>query len=120
MPHRTEGRHVPHPFVGMWHIFAMELWDASYFNMERQAFIEVRPDNLGSFQFGLVTGALDGSVEGKLPRQRYVFTWQGSDEMDPVSGSGSLKVEAADTIFGQFRIHQGDRPKFKARRGSPS
>lgn len=114
--HRFERPQVEHPFVGMWHIYAMELWDASYFNMERQAFIEVRPDNLGSFQFGLVTGALDGTVEGEPTRQRFVFTWQGNDEMDPVSGSGWLKLKDPDTVLGQFALHEHDRSKFKARR----
>lgn len=48
-----------HAFIGTWHIYAMEMWDESYFNMEVQAFIAVRPENLGSFQFGLVSGGLD-------------------------------------------------------------
>jgi hypothetical protein len=77
-----------HPFIDTWRIYAMETWDADYFNMEVQAFIEVRPDNLGSFQFGLVSGGLHGYVEGGPPRQRFTFTWEGNDEMDPVSGSG--------------------------------
>ena len=49
--HRLELPHHEHPFVGTWHISAMELWDASYFNMETQAFVEIRPENLGSFQY---------------------------------------------------------------------
>jgi hypothetical protein len=36
----------------------MELWDEDYINMEVQAYIEVRSDNLGNFQFGLVSGYL--------------------------------------------------------------
>jgi hypothetical protein len=42
-----------HPFVGTWHIYDMELWDEEYFNMETQAYIEIAPNNLGDFQFGL-------------------------------------------------------------------
>lgn len=57
-------RHA-HPIIGTWHIYSMELWDASYFNMEAQARIEIRPENLGSFQFGLVSGRLDGHLRGQ-------------------------------------------------------
>jgi hypothetical protein len=41
----------------------MEEWDEDYFNMETQAYIEVTPQNGGEFQFGLVTGSIDGYLE---------------------------------------------------------
>ena len=114
--HRLEKPRAEHPFVGTWHITAMELWDASYFNMERQAFVEVRQDNLGSFQFGLVSGELDGYLEGEPPRQRFVFTWDGNDEMDPVSGSGWMRLRGTDEVIGLIKIHHGDRSRFRAQR----
>lgn len=94
----------------------MELWDASYFNMETQAFIEVRPENLGSFQFGLVSGRLDGYVEGRPPKQRFVFTWGGNDEMEPATGSGWLRLKGESELVGSIKLHLGDRSKFRARR----
>src|SRR3954447_9524505 len=114
--HRLELPSHEHPFIGRWHIYAMELWNASYFNMERQAFIEIRKENLGSFQFGLVSGGLDGYLEGKPPKQRFVFTWEGNDEMDPASGSGWLKLRGEGELVGSIKFHLGDRSKFKARR----
>jgi len=114
--HRFERPRVEHPFVGTWHITAMELWDASYVNMERQAFVEVRPDNLGSFQFGLVSGELDGYCEGKPPKQRFAFTWDGNDEMDAASGSGWMRLRSAEEVIGSIRIHRGDHSRFRARR----
>ena len=30
-----------HPYVGMWRITGMDLWDADYVNMEREAFMEI-------------------------------------------------------------------------------
>jgi len=33
-----------HEIVGTWHIYEMELWDEDYFNMDVQAYIEVRSD----------------------------------------------------------------------------
>jgi hypothetical protein len=103
-----------HPFIGTWHIYSMELWDESYFNMETQAFIEVRPENLGSFQFGLVSGGLHGYLEGTGPTQRFVFTWEGSDEMDPASGSGWLQLKGENELIGSIKLHFGDRSKFRA------
>ena len=41
----------------------MEIWDEDIFNMEVPAYIEVEENHLGYFQFGLVTGQLDGEIE---------------------------------------------------------
>ena len=51
-------------FQGKWHIYEMEMWDADYFNMEVQAFIEIEKNDTGNFQFGLVAGYLDGEMVG--------------------------------------------------------
>ncbi len=51
-------------FEGTWHIPEMEIWDEDYFNMEVQAYIEVNDKRLGNFQFGLVSGYLDGELVG--------------------------------------------------------
>ena len=46
--------------IGTWHIYEMELWDEDYFNMEVQAYIKINSQGLGYFQFGLVSGKIDG------------------------------------------------------------
>lgn len=114
--HRIELPRHEHPFIGTWHIYAMELWDKSYFNMEVQAFIQVRPESLGSFQFGLVSGGLHGHLECTGRKQRFVFTWEGNDEMDPASGSGWLRLKGENELLGLIKLHHGDRSKLKARR----
>ena len=48
--------------MGTWHIYEMELWDEDYFNTEVQAYIEINSSNRGYFQFGLVSGRIDGEV----------------------------------------------------------
>ncbi|HLL47358.1 MAG TPA: hypothetical protein VK399_11655 [Longimicrobiaceae bacterium] len=118
--HRFELPRHDHSFIGTWHIYAMELWNAYYFNMEVQAYVEVRTDNLGDFQFGLVSGGLSGYLEGEPPRQRFSFTWEGNDEMDPASGSGWLRLKGDDEVLGLIRFHLGDRSRFKARRVRPT
>ena len=103
-------------FVGKWHIYEMETWDAEYFNMEVQAYIEIDSRNLGHFQFGLVSGQLDGEVVEHGDGKRFEFTWDGNDECDPANGSGWIKHKDAERIEGQFRIHRGDSSKFWAKR----
>ena len=100
-------------FVGVWHITEMEMWDADYFNMERQAYLEIKSDGLGDFQFGLVTGQIDGEVEISGNNERYSFTWDGNDELDPVSGSGWISLLSNDKITGKIKIHLGDSSEFK-------
>ena len=73
--------------LGLWHIYQMEQWDEDYFNMEVQAYIKIKEDKTGDFQFGLVRGAIDGSMVKFHDGDRFEFTWQGSDECDPARGS---------------------------------
>ena len=109
---------VDNPFVGTWHIYEMEMWDEDYFNMETQAYIELQPDNSGDFQFGLVSGSLDGELETSGGNERFAFSWDGQDEMDPASGSGWMQLVGEDEVEGLIKIHQGDRSTFRARKVS--
>ena len=117
--HRYERPRATHPFVGTWHISEMEMWDADYMHMERQAYIEIAPGDLGTFQFGLVWGELHGYVEEEGAAQRFAFTWEGNDEMDPASGSGWMRQAGEDTAVGLIAIHRGDRSRFTAHRVRP-
>ncbi len=103
-------------FVGTWHIYEMEMWDEDYFNMEVQAHIDITVKNTGEFQFGLVSGYLDGEAVEYPDGNRFEFTWDGNDECDPASGSGWLRLKDADTLEGKFKIHHGDNSKFWAKR----
>jgi len=104
----------PVKFIGVWHITEMEMWDAEYFNMERQAYLEINSNGLGNFQFGLVTGQIDGEVEMSGNEERFAFTWEGSDELDPVSGSGWISLHGTDKIIGKIKLHLGDSSEFQA------
>jgi len=100
-------------FAGLWHITEMEMWDADYFNMERQAYLEIKSDGLGDFQFGLVTGQMDGEVEMSGNNERFSFTWDGNDELDPVCGSGWISLLGSNKFIGKIKIHLGDSSEFK-------
>jgi len=103
-------------FVGKWHIYQMEMWDEDYFNMATQAFIEIKKNRTGSFQFGLVRGDIDGENAKTGAKSRFEFTWEGDDEGTPVSGSGWLEFLDEDNLNGRIKFHSGDSSKFKASR----
>ncbi len=105
-----------HSLIGLWHIYEMDMWNEDYFNMETQAYIEITPTNGGEFQFGLVTSAIDGYLEDSNGKARFIFTWDGSDEMDETSGSGWLQLSGKDEVEGLIKFHGGDRSTFKARK----
>ena len=103
-------------FVGTWHIDEMSEWDADYFNMDVRAFLEIQPNISGEFQFGLVSGNIDGYIENIRGKERLSFSWEGCDEMDEASGSGWLELESPDQIQGTIAFHYGDRSTFEAHR----
>ena len=103
-------------FAGTWHITEMENWGEDYFNMEVQAYLEIDNRGSGDFQFGLVTGQIDGEIVKDASGEKLEFTWEGGDENDEASGSGWLKLEDKDTLEGKFKFHQGDSSLFSAKR----
>ncbi len=103
-------------FAGTWHIYEMETWDEDYFNMEVQAYVRIEPNGSGDFQFGLVSGGIDGKIVDYPDGKRFEFTWEGNDECDPASGSGWVRIKENDVIEGEFRIHNSDSSTFLARK----
>lgn len=102
--------------AGLWHIYEMEMWDESYLNMEVQAYIEIDEQGFGDFQFGLVTGQIDGELISDNSNLKLDFTWEGSDECDPASGSGWLKLKNKNQLEGKIKFHGGDSSMFLAER----
>lgn len=103
-------------FEGTWHITDMENWDEDYFNMEVQAYIEIDKRGSGDFQFGLVTGQIDGEVVKDQSGEKLEFTWEGNDENDEAFGSGWLKLKDKNALEGKIKFHQGDSSLFTAER----
>jgi hypothetical protein len=103
-------------YVGIWHIHEMQAWDEEYFNMEVQAYIRIDPNRLGGFQFGLVTGQIDGEIVKDGASERFEFSWAGQDEMEPMSGCGWLRLKGKDRIEGRIKLHLGDSSAFSAKR----
>jgi hypothetical protein len=103
-------------FTGTWHIYEMEMWDEDYFNMDVQAYIDIKPNKLGNFQFGLVSGEIDGRIVDYAEDKRFEFTFEGFEEGDLVSGFGWVRIKEKDKLEGEFRFHLGDSSTFLARK----
>ena len=103
-------------FIGTWYIYEMEMRDEDYFNMETQAVIKVERSGLGFFNFGVVSGEIDGEVVKNDNAERFEFTWEGNCECDPASGMGWIKLIDDNTIEGKIKFHLGDSSMFKAKR----
>ncbi len=103
-------------FAGTWHITEMENWNEAYFNMEVQAYLKINQKGSGDFQFGLVTGQINGEIAKDESGETLEFTWEGGDENDEASGSGWLKLKDENTLEGEIKIHQGDSSLFLAER----
>ncbi|MFN9174284.1 MAG: hypothetical protein ACK58N_07160 [Synechocystis sp.] len=111
-------RAISDELIGLWHIYDMETWDEDYFNMEVQAFIDLYPNGCGEFQFGLVSGDLNGYLDRDTKPTRFTFTWEGQDEMDEASGNGWVKLKEDGELEGFIRFHSGDDSHFNARKAN--
>jgi hypothetical protein len=53
-------------------------------------------NDLGEFQFGLVRGSMDCRIEPCEDAERLEFTWDGENEIDPLSGRGRAIINEED------------------------
>lgn len=103
------------PFIGKWLIVEMEAWDQEYVNMEVPGHFTFNKDGKGQFHFGLVQGEMDCRLENRDGEARIEFSWEGQEELDPVSGRGRAVIENNE-LHGRIFFHQGDDSVFRARR----
>jgi hypothetical protein len=74
------------PVVGRWRVVEADLWDRDYLDLCGPASLVVRADGHGEIAFGAMQAGLDVDYGP----DEIGFTWAGFDEMDEISGSGSL------------------------------
>ena len=93
----------------------MEAWDQEYVNMEIPGHFTFKKDDTGHFHFGLVQGEMDCRLEYIGEKTRIEFSWEGQEELDPVSGRGWALIENEE-LHGRIFFHQGDDSTFRAKR----
>ncbi|MEI8346561.1 MAG: hypothetical protein WCG27_03785 [Pseudomonadota bacterium] len=88
-----------------------------FFNQEVQAFIRIGSKNSGEFQFGLVSGQLNGKLVKYSEGDKFEFMWEGNDECDSAHGSGWIRLKNKKTMEGEFWFYDaGDDSKFEAKK----
>ena len=100
--------------TGRWRIVAMELWDTDAIDLVAPGFIEFDSDQTGRFGFIAVQGWMDCREGTRDGRACVEFTWEGSDEGDPVSGRGWAVLADDGTLDGRIFFHLGDDSGFQA------
>ncbi|MGR3317657.1 MAG: hypothetical protein ACUZ8O_04185 [Candidatus Anammoxibacter sp.] len=103
-------------FKGIWHIQEMEMWEADYFNEGVKAYVKIKSDGMGDFQFGYVQGQIDGEVFKEESDEKLIFSWEGNDESDLATGAGWLKLKDKNTLEGWIKFHCGESSGFLAKR----
>ena len=90
------------------------MWDEDCLNMEVQAHIQIEPNGLGTFQFGLVLGQLDGEICEINDQEIFYLSWEGNDESDQASGGGWCRLKNDNALESRIKPHLGDSPGFRA------
>jgi hypothetical protein len=101
------------PFTGKWRIVEMEAWDQDYVDMEVPGFISIDSAGTGQFQFGLVSGDIDGRVEPCDNAPSFDFSWSGQEVYDPFCGRGWAIIENGE-LNGRIYLHLSDDSAFRA------
>lgn len=106
---------TPEQFVGNWRITHMDEWDQNFVDLEAPGHFTIREDGTGSFAFGAVKGGIDCQIERDFGNEVLMFSWDGTDECDPASGRGWVKVTGKQ-MEGHLFFHLGDDSAFKAKK----
>ena len=100
-------------YIGTWRIKEMELCDEDYIDMVGTGQIKIRKNGIGSLRFGAVEATLDCKTDRIGEAERLEFTFEGSDEGDPCSGRGWMKIKGSE-MNGRIYFHLGDDSGFTA------
>jgi hypothetical protein len=102
-------------FRGTWRIIETELWDADDLDDVTEAHLTLGKNNLGELAFLCVSAGVDYRVVQRDGRPAVEFSFNGEDELTPVSGRGWAILDA-DELRGRLFFHGGDDSAFVARR----
>jgi len=102
-------------FTGTWQVVSSPDFDYDYLCMETTPYIKLRQagDRIdGEYHIGLQTGIIDGRLQSE---NQMIFSFDGMDEMDPVSGAGVAVIEG-DRLTFTLMYHLGDDFTFECQR----
>jgi hypothetical protein len=98
--------------VGTWRVVASPDFDDDVLHADGTPSITLRQEGdrvVGAYQIGLQTGNFDGRLQGDGSA---LLTFEGMDEMDPVDGAATARLDGDRLIF-TLMYHQGDDYTFE-------
>jgi hypothetical protein len=104
----------PQPILGNFHITHMDEWDQDFVDAEVPGYVRFDRHGRGKFQFGYVTGQMDCKQTERDGRPAVEWTFEGNDEMDPITGRGWAVLQGDGTLEGMLFIHTGGSSGFTA------
>jgi hypothetical protein len=102
----------PCAVLGKWRITSADLWDTDYLDLVESAYIRFDEGGHGEMAFG----AQQAGLECETAVSIIFFSFEGSDEMDPVRGTGTAELAEDGTLDIEIAYHYGDEAQLKARR----
>ena len=102
-------------FLGRWRITATDLWARRDLDELAPAHITFGPARQGELEPVAIEGDIDYRLGRRDGKPAVEFSWQGSDDGQPISGRGWAQLSDR-RIDGQLFIHQGDDTRFTAER----
>ena len=103
-------------FEGKWHIYEIDMWNGNYSLKTAEGFVEIKDNNIGSFQIGLISGEIEGKLVEYYGKESFEFIFEGTDEGDSISGCGWMLFREKDIVKGEFRFYLGNKSAFLAKR----
>jgi hypothetical protein len=101
---------TPDAFRGHWRVISSPDFDQETLGLEVTPYVRVEGNKSafeGTFHIGLIQGEFDGRLDGK----RVLFSFEASDELDPVHGAGTLSFLDRRMEF-RLMIFLGDQYTF--------
>lgn len=96
---------------GTWGVVSSPDFNDDYLYMETTPYVRLRQREggvSGDFHIGLIRGSLDGRREGG----RVLFSFEGMDELEQVSGAGTITQQGDQLIF-KLSFYLGDEFTFE-------
>jgi hypothetical protein len=97
--------------LGKWRVTEMDLWDSDYIDMMGPGHILIGEAG-GEMAFGCVRIGL----HCEYGQESIFFSFEGSDELEEVSGDGDAELEEDGTLTDEVRFDNGDEATFRASR----
>ncbi len=102
-------------FTGVWDVVASPDFDDDYLRMEVEPYIRLEQQGkqvTGEYHVGLQQGDIDGRLQDDT---HVVFSFEGMDEMEEVSGAGTITLNG-DRLTFTLMYHDGDDFTFECER----